>query len=227
MPTFPERLAAVQQQIDAACARAGRDPAGVTLVAVTKTHPVETLREALGAGLVHLGESRVQELVPKREALDSIGAVATWHFIGRVQTNKARDIVRHADLVHGVETVHAGEALARQMEAQGRRVPVLAQVNVSGEATKAGAAPEDAGALVDGLRRLGLDVQGLMTIVAPAEQAEAVRPQFALLRDLRNALGGAEALPLLSMGMSDDFAVAVEEGATHVRIGSALFGARG
>lgn len=236
MSDLPARLADVRARIDAACARVGRGVDEVTLVAVTKTHPVETLREALAAGLAHLGESRVQELAPKHEALAAgasgvaqeavPGLVPVWHFIGRVQTNKARDIVRYADLVHGIETVRAGEALARQMEAQGRRVPVLAQVNVSGEDSKAGAVPDAAGALVDGLRALGLDVRGLMTLAAPADDPEQIRPQFALLRRLRDALGGASALPILSMGMSGDYAVAVEEGATHVRVGSALFGAR-
>lgn len=196
----------------------------MTLVAVTKTHPVETVHAALDAGLTAVGENKVQELAAKREALAS--ATAVWHYLGRVQTNKARDIVRYADLIHGVDSLRAGEALARRMEAEGRRVPVLVQVNVSGEASKAGVEPEQAAALVDGLRGLGLDVHGLMTLASPADDPEAVRPEFARMRRLRDDLGGADRLPILSMGMSGDFEVAVEEGATHVRVGSALFGDR-
>jgi len=218
------RLAAIHGRIDAACRRAGRDPRAVTLVAVTKTHPVETVHAALDAGLTAFGENKVQELAAKREALAS--APAVWHYLGRVQTNKARDIVRYADLIHGVDSLRAGEALARRMEAEGRRVPVLVQVNVSGEASKAGVEPEQAAALVDGLRGLGLDVHGLMTLASPADDPEAVRPEFARMRRLRDDLGGADRLPILSMGMSGDFEVAVEEGATHVRVGSALFGDR-
>lgn len=196
----------------------------MTLVAVTKTHPVKTVHAALDAGLTAVGENKVQELAAKREALAS--APAVWHYLGRVQTNKARDIVRYADLIHGVDSLRAGEALARRMEAEGRRVPVLVQVNVSGEASKAGVEPEQAAALVDGLRGLGLDVHGLMTLASPADDPEAVRPEFARMRRLRDDLGGADRLPILSMGMSGDFEVAVEEGATHVRVGSALFGDR-
>ncbi|MBE2187400.1 MAG: YggS family pyridoxal phosphate-dependent enzyme [Rhodothermales bacterium] len=224
MSDLAARLAAIHGRIDAACRRAGRDPRAVTLVAVTKTHPVETVHAALDAGLTAFGENKVQELAAKREALAS--APAVWHYLGRVQTNKARDIVRYADLIHGVDSLRAGEALARRMEAEGRRVPVLVQVNVSGEASKAGVGPDEAATLVDGLRGLGLDVHGLMTLASPADDPEAVRPEFARMRRLRDDLGGADRLPILSMGMSGDFEVAVEEGATHVRVGSALFGDR-
>jgi len=224
VPDLAARLAAIHGRIEAACVRSGRDPQAVTLVAVTKTHPVKTVHAALDAGLTAVGENKVQELAAKREALAS--APAVWHYLGRVQTNKARDIVRYADLIHGVDSLRAGEALARRMEAEGRRVPVLVQVNVSGEASKAGVEPEQAAALVDGLRGLGLDVHGLMTLASPADDPEAVRPEFARMRRLRDDLGGADRLPILSMGMSGDFEVAVEEGATHVRVGSALFGDR-
>ena len=219
--------AAVTAGIAAACARAGRDPAGVTLVAVTKTHPAETVAAAVAAGLRHVGENRVQELVAKRAAL--AGAPLTWHHIGRVQTNKARDVARYADVVHGVESVHAGEALARRAEGEGRVLPVLVQVNVSGEASKAGVAPADAAAVLDALgAHAALRVDGLMTIASPADDPEAVRPEFRALRALRDACARPDRpLPVLSMGMSGDYAVAVEEGATHVRVGSALFGARG
>ena len=219
--------AAVRAGIAAACARTGRDPAGVTLVAVTKTHPAEVVVAAVAAGLRDVGENRVQELVAKRTELADLPVA--WHLIGHVQTNKARDAVRHADVVHGVDSLKLGEALARRAEAEGRVLPVLVQVNVSGEATKAGVPPDDAPALVDALAALGaLRVDGLMTIASPAGDPEAVRPEFRRLRALRDACARADRpLPVLSMGMSGDYAVAVEEGATHVRVGSALFGTRG
>jgi PLP dependent protein len=220
------RRGEIEARIAAACERAGRDPADVTLVAVTKTHPVASIAAALAAGLTHFGENRVQELAAKRAALPE--ASATWHLIGHVQTNKARDAVRSADLVHGVDSARLAEALARRAEADGRRLPVLVQVNVSGEASKQGCSPEDAAALVAVVAALPeLHLDGLMTLAAPADDPETIRPQFRLLRTLRDRLQTPDlALPVLSMGMSGDYEVAVEEGATHVRIGTALFGAR-
>lgn len=227
-----ERLAAVEARIAAACARAGRDPSEVTLVAVTKTHPAEVVAAAAAAGIGHVGENRVQELVAKREALPDLaaaGAPVAWHHIGRVQTNKARDLVRHADLVHGVASLHAAEALAAKAVQAGRVLPVLVQVNVSGEASKDGVAPDEAPALVSAVAALdGVRLDGLMGIAAPSDDPEAARPAFRLLRTLRDAARtNALPLPMLSMGMSDDVEVAIEEGATHVRVGSALFGPRG
>lgn len=221
------RLADVEVRIAAACARAGRAREEVTLVAVTKTHPAEVVAAAAEAGLTHVGENRVQELVAKREALPSLPVA--WHHIGRVQTNKARDLVRHADLVHGVASLHAAEALAAKAVQAGHVLPILVQVNVSGEASKDGVAPDEAAALVDAIDALdGLRLDGLMGIAAPSDDPEDARPAFRALRTLRDALRtDARPLPILSMGMSDDAEVAIEEGATHVRIGSALFGARG
>ena len=221
------RRAALEARIAAACARAGRDPASVTFVAVTKTHPPDVLRAAFAAGLRHFGENRVQELVAKRAAL--VDLPVAWHHIGRLQTNKARDAVRLAHLVHGVDSVDVAAALARRADADGVVLPVLVQVNVSGEATKGGAAPADAPALLDAVgAHASLRLDGLMAIAAYSEDPEAARPAFRLLRALRDAHATAERpLSVLSMGMSGDFEVAVEEGATLVRIGSALFGERG
>ena len=229
-PDLIRRIAAhraeVEARIAAACARAGRDPAEVTLVAVTKTHPVEVLEAAAAAGLTQFGENRVQELVAKRAALPL--PTVTWHLIGHVQTNKARDAVRAADLVHGVDSMRLAEALARRAELEGRVLRVLVQVNVSGETSKAGCAPEEAPALVAAVKsEPALQLEGLMTLAAPADDPETIRPQFRLLLTLRDQLSTPEhPLPILSMGMSGDYEVAVEEGATHVRIGTALFGER-
>ncbi len=227
------RADAVEARIRRACERAGRDPRTVTLVAVTKTHPASVVAAAAAAGLAAVGENRVQELAEKRDALGTVATVSgpplAWHHIGRVQSNKARDLVRHADLVHGVDALHVAEALARRAEAAGRVLPVLVQVNISGEASKGGAEPADVPALVAAITAMpALRLDGLMGIAAPADDPEDARPAFRLLRTLRDASATA-ALPLavLSMGMSDDLEVAVEEGATLVRVGSAIFGARG
>ena len=210
-------LPEVLDRIERACERAGRDPAQVTLVAVTKGHaPDEVRRRILAHGHRILGENRVQEWRDKAEAL---GPGIAWHLIGHLQRNK----VRYLD---GVALIHSldSERLADALEAEGARrervVPVLVQVNVAGEASKFGVAPNAAGELarhVAGLEHV--ELQGLMTMAPYADDPEASRPVFRELRRLGDTLG----LPRLSMGMSGDFEVAVEEGATWVRIGSALF----
>ncbi|HEY8370566.1 MAG TPA: YggS family pyridoxal phosphate-dependent enzyme [Thermodesulfobacteriota bacterium] len=239
MSGFAERLSAVRARIDAAARRAGRDPAEVRLVAVSKLQPVSALAEALLAGQTCFGENYVQEAVAKQAALAEhpdpavrrAAAGAEWHLVGPLQRNKARDAVRHFALVHSVDRESLGEALARRAEAEGRSLPILVQVNISGEATKAGVAPEEAARLIERLLDLpGLSVRGLMAIPAPASSPEAARAPFAAMRQLRDRLVEAglprTALAELSMGMSDDFEVAVEEGATLVRVGTALFGQR-
>lgn len=227
-----ERAAAIRDAIATAAATSGRDADAVTLVAVTKTHPVETARAALAAGLVDLGENRVQEMVEKADALGP-DADVRWHLIGALQRNKARDAVRVASLIHGIDSVRLAEAVgARAIEA-GRVVPVLVQVNISGEASKSGVTPEaahDVMAAVAGVA--GLRLTGVMGIAAPAlgaaEAEQTVRPTFRHLRSLFDGYTGPgrEALAVVSMGMSGDLAVAVEEGATLVRVGTALFGPR-
>lgn len=212
---LPGRVAAVRDRI----AHAGGDPQAVRLVAVTKGFDAGVVREALDAGLEDIGESYVQELVGKATELgqsaDDRGL--RWHFVGRLQRNKVRKAAPYVSLWHSVDRLALGAAIARFAPG----VAVLAQVNVSGEATKGGCEPSMAPALVDGLIDLGLDVRGLMTI-APAGPAEGARPAFRALHDLAQRLGLAE----LSMGMSDDLEVAVQEGATMVRVGRDLFGPR-
>ena len=225
--TLASRLAAVQDRIADACARAGRDPAEVTLIAVTKTHPLSVLEDALEAGVTDLGENRVGEFVEKAEAL---GDRATWHFIGSLQRNKARDVARHADLFHALDSDRLAKELDKRAAGEGRVLPCLVQVNISGEGSKHGVAPEATHEFLDRLAAFEhLDVRGLMGMAAPAapeDHDRIVRPAFARLRALAEARRWRQR-PVLSMGMSGDYETAIEEGATHVRVGSALFGPRG
>lgn len=226
-----DRAARVQDQIAEAAVRAGRDPDAVTLVAVTKTHPVETVRAAVAAGLRDLGENRVQELVEKAEAVpgEAEGGEVRWHLIGSLQRNKARDAAAHADLFHALDSVRLADALEKRAAAADRVLPVLVQVNVSGEDAKHGVDPDAALDLVGAAaERPHLRPVGLMGMAAIAEDERdldrLVRPAFRRLRGLFDS--APLPLSVLSMGMSGDFEVAVEEGATHVRLGTALFGAR-
>jgi pyridoxal phosphate enzyme (YggS family) len=220
------RLAAVRAEVGAAARRAGRDAARVGIVAVTKTLPPEAVRAALAAGLADVGENYVQEARAKRDAL---GAGGTWHLIGGLQRNKARVAVATFDHVQTVDSSAVARALAEEAARAGRRLAVSLQVNAAADPRKRGLSPDDAPALAEavlGLPELRLD--GLMTI-GPQGPAEQTRSCFRLLRELRDDLGkrlGVE-LPHLCMGMSDDFPVAVEEGATLLRLGRALFGDRG
>ncbi len=225
MSTLADRAARVRDRIAAAAVRAGRDPADVTLIAVTKTHPVEVAREALAAGLTDLGENRVQELVAKATALPE----ARWHLIGSLQRNKARDAARLAALVHTVDDDTLAEALDRKAAEAGRVLSVLVQVNVSGEDSKHGVAPEAAHDLMHAVAaHPNLALAGVMGMAAfadtPADTGRVARPAFRRLRTLAEAY--PDPLPVVSMGMSGDFEIAVEEGATHVRVGTALFGTR-
>lgn len=211
-----ERVAAVRARIAAACARAGRDPAEVTLVAVTKYLDVGHARALVAAGVPDLGENHAQQLRDRAPLVPG----ARWHAIGPLQTNKARYVARHAHAFHALDRPEVAEALSRRRTAEG--LPPLdcyVQVNVAGEATKAGAAPEAAAGLVEAAAGLpGIRVVGLMTMPPLAEQPEDSRRWFAALRELAGRLG----LAGLSMGTSADFEVAVEEGATAVRVGSIL-----
>jgi pyridoxal phosphate enzyme (YggS family) len=227
-----ERVAHVRDRIARACARAGRSPDEVTLVAVTKTFPVETVEAAVAAGLRDLGENRVQELVEKAEVVPgaAAGGAVRWHLIGHLQRNKAKEAVRHADVFHALDSLRLAEALNGRAAQAGRVLPCLVQVNVSGEGTKSGVAPEAAHAFLDALAPFEhLRIAGLMTLAAFVETDDAlesvVRPQLRRLRRLAETYPGG-GLGALSMGMSGDYEVAVEEGATHVRIGAALFGPR-
>jgi pyridoxal phosphate enzyme (YggS family) len=208
----------VQRRIVRACARAGRDPAEVKLIAVTKGRDVPEIQRAILAhGHRVLGESRIQEWRGKLGALEG----AEWHFIGNLQTNKVK-YCGPFHTVHALNSVRLADALEQEGRKKDHRFRVMVEVNVAGEANKQGVALEGAEALVRYAQRLPhLDVAGLMTIAPYTDDPEAARPVFRALRELRDRL----ALKELSMGMSGDFEVAVEEGATNVRIGSALFGA--
>jgi len=230
--SFAERLAAVRARIGAAARRAGRDPAAVTLVGVSKRMPPERVAEAARAGLACVGENYVQEAREKKAALDPLpeARALRWHLIGNLQRNKARDAVATFDVVETVDRPGLAQELERRAAQAGRAHEVLLQVNVTGEPQKAGAAPQDVAALLCACAELPhLRVTGLMTVPEAAADPERTRPCFAQLRALRDALrdapGGA-GLRELSMGMSADFEVAIEEGATLVRVGTALFGPR-
>lgn len=211
------RLREVRERIGEAAGRGGRDPGDVRIVAVTKTFGPDTVAAAVQAGLDAIGENRAQELFEKADALDESGdpSPAEWHFVGQIQRNKVKKLAPLVDRWHSVDRLRVGEAITRH--APGARVFV--QVNVGREEQKAGCAPADTDALVAGLRELGLEVEGLMTVPPLGEDPRA---HFVRLRELAGDVG----VSALSMGMSGDYEIAVEEGATVVRLGTALFGAR-
>lgn len=221
------RLDEVRARLARAAARSGRDPGEVTLIAVTKTVPPETIRAAIELGLSDLGENRVQEAEVKIGVLGRAGL--RWHLIGHLQRNKAGRAVELFDRVHSVESRPLAEALARRAREAGRVVPVLLEVNVSGEDSKFGVTPDGLAELAEEVAGLeGLSLEGLMTVGAPVERPEQARGDFAALRGLRDRAAAriGRPLPHLSMGMSGDFEVAIEEGSTMVRVGTALFGPR-
>jgi pyridoxal phosphate enzyme (YggS family) len=234
--TIAARWQAIQARVAAACARAGRPGLDVTIVAVSKTQPAEAICEALAAGARDFGENYAQELATKQAALASPTAAGAapaspaprWHFIGRLQRNKARLVAGRVALVHAVDSVELAEELARR--AGGVIQPILLAVNLGGEASKGGVTAEAAPALARALAAVaGTSLDGLMTMPPPSDDPEASRPCFDGLRALRDRLQDdlGRPLPALSMGMSHDFEVAIACGATHVRIGTAIFGSRG
>ncbi len=213
-------LERVQDAIAAACKRAGRSVDGVLLVAVSKTVAVERVRRSIEAGVAALGENRVQEA---KEKIEALGHPVPWHLIGHLQTNKARDAVRLFDCIQSVDRLELARELDRRARAAGRTVDALIEVNVGEERQKGGARPDEVKSLLDAISGLGaIRILGLMAIPPVAADAEQSRPHFRRLRELRDACG----LQHLSMGMSADYEVAVEEGATIVRVGTAIFGPR-
>jgi pyridoxal phosphate enzyme (YggS family) len=225
-PSSRAAVDAVRGRIEGACARVGRDPRGVRLVAVSKLFPPESVRELLAAGHRLFGESRVQEALAK---ISAVGSGPEWHLIGSLQRNKARHAVGAFSLIHSVDSLPLAAEIDRRAAAAGLRQPVLVQLDLAGEATKSGVSEADLPALLDAVVALpGLDLRGLMTIPPPVADPEESRPYFGRLRDLRDQAAGRlrGELPELSMGMSDDFEVAVEEGATLVRVGRRIFGPR-
>ena len=226
MTTIALNLQAVRSRIDRAVQSCGRGAGEVTLLAVSKTFPASYIEEARVAGQLRFGESYAQEAVKKITALASLGL--EWHFIGPIQSNKTRLIAEHFDWVHGVDRGKIAERLAAGRPPELPPLEICIQVNVSGEASKQGVAPEQAAALarvVSGFPRLRL--RGLMAIPAPTPDVQAQRVQFARVRAVRDALAEAGyGLDTLSMGMSDDLEAAIAEGATLVRVGTAIFGER-
>ena len=226
MSTLAERLDAVRAAIADAAARAGRSTDDVTLVAVSKTHSPGEVAEAIDAGQLLFGESRVQEA---RAKIPLLPGRARWHFIGHLQRNKIRHALPLFELFHGIDSLEIARDLDRIAGEAGVFPRLLLEVNVAGEASKFGFSPEKLRAQIEELLALDrLQIEGLMTIAPFAPEAESSRPHFAALRELRDQLQAEFRLPLprLSMGMSGDYAVAIEEGATLVRVGTAIFGTR-
>jgi pyridoxal phosphate enzyme (YggS family) len=219
-------LGAVRERIEQACLRADRDSESVRLVAVSKTFPAERVRELLRYEQRLFGENRVQEALAK---IPAVGSGAVWHLIGPLQRNKARHAVGAFELIHGVDSLKLAAELDRRAAAAGVRQRILIQLNLADEGTKSGVGEAELWPLLDAVAEMRhLDLRGLMTIPPPVKQAEESRPWFVRLRGLRDRAARrlGRALPELSMGMTDDFEVAVEEGATLVRVGRAIFGER-
>jgi len=223
-----ENIERVRERIETAAHRSGQKADDIILVAVTKEVDIPRIREALAYGVQHIGENRVQEAQRKFEAL---GRVATWHMVGHLQTNKVKKALEIFDLIHSLDRFELAQEISKRAQAAGRTVDVLVQVNTSGEPSKFGVAPEGAPRLVEQMAALPcLRIQGLMTIGAFLPDPEAVRPCFTLLRKLRDEIAlrdiAGVSMKYLSMGMTNDFEVAIEEGANLVRIGRAIFGER-
>jgi len=226
MSSLTENLEAVRERIESAALRSGRKPDDVELVAISKTYPAEMIQEAAEAGQVLFGESRVQEALIK---IPSLPSHLRWHFIGHLQSNKVRKVLPHFELIHGVDSYGLARDIDRIGAETGLFPRVLLEVNVSGEGSKHGFVPEALERDLEGLLAMPrLQVEGFMTMAPYAAEAEASRPYFVALRELRDRLSTTTGIPLttLSMGMSGDYEVAVEEGATLVRVGSAIFGNR-
>jgi pyridoxal phosphate enzyme (YggS family) len=228
MGTVAENLSAVKERMAKAAARAGRDPEGITLVAVTKTVPVERIREAIDAGQRVFGENRVQEAQAKVEAL---GRDIQWHLIGHLQRNKVRWVCDLFDLIHSVDSLPLAQDINARAARHGLVMPILIQVNIGDETTKSGVIASETLALVQQVATLPhVTIQGLMCIPPAVDIAEHARPSFVQLRTLTEQIARERipnvAMSTVSMGMSHDFEVAIEEGATMVRVGSAIFGPR-
>ncbi len=219
-------LHSVQQRIAAACGRVGRDPASVTVVAVSKGHPAATVRAAEDLGVTLLGENRVQEAKAK---IGLCPGHLRWHLIGHLQSNKCRDAVHFFSMIQSVDSLALAQEINKWADKSAKTMPVLLEVNVAGESSKFGYAPERVLAELSEINALPkIEVHGLMTVAPWTQEAEKVRPVFRRLAELKKQceeILGAP-LPHLSMGMSGDFEVAVEEEATMIRVGSAIFGPR-
>jgi hypothetical protein len=231
--TIEHHLEEVRERIERACGRSGRSSNDVTLVGVTKTFPILTVESAVEAGLTHLAENRVQELVQKAGAISGLlrGGSVSWYMIGHLQRNKAKEVVEYADYFHALDSLRLAKELNKRASHEERVVPCLVQVNISEEESKYGVGPSETHSFLDGLAPYEhIRVDGLMTIASFVDDPEQVRPEFRQVRHLFETYDSKRnpraTMKHLSMGMSGDFEVAIEEGSTHVRIGSAIFGAR-
>lgn len=229
MTSLQSRIERVKERIADATARSGRDASAVTLIAVTKTNPAEAVVEAMDCGIVHVGENRVQEAVEKAARVRELtGRTPVWHLIGTLQRNKVRTALDLFSMIHSVDSIRLAEALAAR--AEGRRVPILLEVYLGEDDARPGLRAEQLDDAVSSITALdGLDVRGLMTVAPLGLDDDGTRAVFRRLRELRDRLRDtypAAQLPELSMGMTNDYALAIEEGATLVRVGRAIFGER-
>ena len=223
-----EQLHEVERRIQEACVRCHRDPSEVTQIAVSKTKPVEMLREVYDAGSRNFGENKVQELTAKYDQLPSD---IRWHMIGHLQRNKVKYVVGKACMIHSVDSLRLAEEISKEALKKQISVPILVEVNVAGEESKFGVSVQEAPSLIEQICCLpGLQVKGLMTIAPYVEDPEENRIVFRNLRKLSVDIGGKNfdnvTMDILSMGMTGDYEVAIEEGATHVRVGTGIFGER-
>jgi len=224
MPSIAENMRSVRERIERAASRAGRRGSDVTLVTVTKTRSIAEIKEAVAAGATDLGENYVQE---SEEKFSILGKAARWHMIGHLQRNKARHAVEVFDMIHSVDSVDLGREIGRRAAALGKRIDVLVEARISGEATKFGVEPDEAIPLADALSDIeGIRVCGLMGMAPFLPDPEDTRPYFEKLKRLWDKLPDEQRL-YLSMGMTHDYEVALEEGSNMVRIGTAIFGPRG
>jgi len=226
--TIADHIASIRQRMLAAAARAGRNPESIRLMAVSKTVMPEQIRQAIDAGVTLLGENYVQEA---REKIPAVGHDVEWHMIGHLQTNKAKYVVALFDWIHSIDRLELASELDKRAGQHNRKLNVLIEVNVSGEDSKSGAEPSQVPDLVRQVSLLpNLSIQGLMTMPPYSDNPENSRPFFIALRRLRDQIAAARipgvSMNELSMGMTDDFEVAIEEGATIIRVGRAIFGAR-
>ena len=223
-----QNIESVEERICAACKRAGRDRAGVHLICVTKTKPEEMLQEAYEAGQRDFGENKVQEICRKKPNLPQD---VRWHMIGHLQRNKVKQLIGHTVMIHSVDSIRLAETISAEALKAGITIPVLIEVNMAGEDSKFGVSPDETEALVRAASALeGIKVSGLMTIAPYTDDPETNRPYFAGLRELAVDIGQKcidnVSMSVLSMGMTGDFEVAIEEGATHIRVGTGIFGER-